>query len=64
MTVGSIATELRCPRDVRSSLNFRHSVATSRTSKRAKCEGQRVKFEGRPSAKRTGKFEAHQVVML
>ena len=30
---GSIATETRCPRYVRSSLNFRHDVAASRTSK-------------------------------
>ena len=27
-------------------------------------EGQRVEFEERPSAKRAGKFEAHQVVVL
>jgi hypothetical protein len=31
--IGSISTELRCPRYVRSPLNFRHYVAASRTSK-------------------------------
>ena len=30
---GLIAPEMRCPRCVRSSLNFRHNVAASRTSK-------------------------------
>ena len=33
VSLGSIATETRCPRYVRSSLNFRHDVAASRTSK-------------------------------
>jgi hypothetical protein len=33
----SIATEMRCLRDVRSSLNFRHDVVTSRMSKWAMC---------------------------
>ena len=32
---GSIATQMPCPRDVRSSLNFRHDVAEPRTTLRA-----------------------------
>jgi hypothetical protein len=56
---GPIAAELRCPRYVRLSLNFRHDVAAPRTTLRARTDKRRrtpARQRGRHSA---GRIRAH-----